>query len=90
MWNAPFFNMTLNPTDLTFALKSSDASSTYLTSGARPISDTSQPRKMLTINNETSIAQITDFDDKLFISTTTGEQGFESFFITNPFLHLRK
>lgn len=82
MWNAPFFNMTINPTDLTFALKSTDASSTYITSGARPTNDTDAPRKMLIINNQTNLAQIVDFDKNLFISTSTGDQGFEGFSAT--------
>lgn len=82
MWNAPFFNMTINPTDLTFALKSEDASSTYISSGARPTNDTNAPRKMLLINNQTNSAQITDFDKDLFISTSTGNQGFEGFAAT--------
>lgn len=79
MWNVPFFNSTLVTTDLSLALKSEDASGTYITSGSRPDADANQARRMLIINNTTGVAQVTDFDEAVFISTSSGDQAVEGF-----------
>jgi rhodanese-related sulfurtransferase len=79
MWNAPFFNSAISPTDLSLALKSEDTTGTYITSGSRPTDDAIQNRKMLLINNQTSLAKITDFDPIQFAASSTGDQGVESF-----------
>lgn len=78
MWNAPFFNSTISPTDLSLALKSEDTNGIYITSGSRPADDALQNRKMLLINNQNNIAEITDFDPVRFVATNT-DQGVESF-----------
>jgi rhodanese-related sulfurtransferase len=78
MWNAPFFNSTITPTDLSLALKSADAGGTYISSGSRPANDTTEARKMLLINNQAGTAQIADFDPQQFAASTT-DQGVESF-----------
>jgi len=79
LWNVPFFNATLTTTDLSMALKSEDASSTYITSGSRPPEDVDQERRMLIVNNVMGTATITDFDPGLFMSTSTGDQAVEGF-----------
>lgn len=81
MWNVPYFNTTLATTNLSLALKSTDASSTYITSGSRPDKDINQDRRMLIINNMAGTGQITDFDEAIFISTSSDQavEGFSPF-----------
>lgn len=78
-WNAPFFNLTIDPTDTSLAVRSTNATGIYTSSGSRPAPDMEQPRRMLIINNAKGTAQITDFDDTLFASTTLGDQAVEGF-----------
>ncbi|MFA6410902.1 MAG: SH3 domain-containing protein [Candidatus Buchananbacteria bacterium] len=77
VWNMPYFNITGQTTDLSLALKSNFASSTYITSGSRPITDMLQSRRMLIIDNKTATAKISDFDEQTFV--TSGDQAVEGF-----------
>jgi hypothetical protein len=77
-WDMPFHNVTLNPTDLSFALKSKDKQGAYLTSGSRPEDDMLEPRKLLLINNKTGLATTTIFDENIF-KTSKADQIFEGF-----------
>jgi rhodanese-related sulfurtransferase len=77
-WDMPFHNVTLNPTDLSFALKSKDKQGTYLTSGSRPEEDMLEPRRLLIINNKTGLATTTIFDETIF-KTSKADQIFEGF-----------
>lgn len=77
MWNVPFFNVTIPTTDLSLSLKSTDASSTYITSGSRPEFDTAQDRRMLIIDNKAGTATISDFDAPTFMAQ--GDQAVEGF-----------
>ena len=78
-WNVPFFNITVNTTNLSLSLKSTNATTTYISTGSRPENDIAQKRRMLIVNNEKSFGQITDFDERLFVSTSTGDQAVEGF-----------
>lgn len=66
IWDVPFHNVTIRTTDLSLALKSSDAQGAYMTSGSRPPNDMLQPRRLLIINNKKSLAKIVDFDPTIF------------------------
>lgn len=79
LWNVPFFNITLATTDLSMALKSSDAQGSYITSGSRPAEVADQPRKVLLIYNETNTAKIVDFDASLFTGMNSADQAVEGF-----------
>lgn len=78
VWNAQFFNPTNAVSDLSLALKSSTATTTLITSGSRPATDLAQPRRMLTINNQTGHAIISDFEPNIFVSTSS-DQALEGF-----------
>jgi rhodanese-related sulfurtransferase len=80
VWNAPFFNYTIPSSDVSLSLKSTETTSTYLTSGSRPDSDVTQKRKMLLIDNKTSTAEISDFDEARFVNY--GDEGVEGFAAT--------
>ncbi len=80
VWNVPFFNYTIPMSDLSLGLKSTDATSTYITSGSRPENDVAQSRKMLLIDNKTNTAEISDFDEARFVSY--GDQAVEGFAAT--------
>lgn len=77
MWNAPFFNVTMTSTPLSLALKSTDGTGAYISSGNRPDTDMLEARKMLLINNEQQTARIADFDADIFVQE--GDQGVEGF-----------
>ncbi len=77
LWNAPFFNINTPTTELSLGLKSSDAQGEYITSGSRPASDTEQSRRMLIIDNTHGVANITDFDENIFVKD--GDQAVEGF-----------
>ncbi len=74
-WNVPFFNVTIPTSDLSFSLKSTEATSTYITSGSRPEIDVADERKMLIIDNTKGTAEISDFDAATFIDK--GDQAVE-------------
>ncbi len=77
-WDMPFHNVKINPTDLSFALKSKDAHGEYLTSGSRPGDDMLQPRRLLIINNKTGLATTTVFDETI-LKTSKADQIIEGF-----------
>ena len=52
IWNMPYFNVNGTSTDLSLGLKSTFATSTYITSGSRPDFDMAQARRMLIIDNK--------------------------------------
>ncbi|MFA6428707.1 MAG: SH3 domain-containing protein [Candidatus Buchananbacteria bacterium] len=79
IWSAPFFNVTLPTTDLSFALKSLVGTTTLITSGSRPIADLAEERRMLIINNQTGQALIENFNSATFIDAKTGDQALEGF-----------
>ncbi len=76
-WNVPFFNVEIPITNLSLGLKSTDATSTYITSGSRPEIDSAQPRRMLIINNKTGTSSISTFDEHVFIND--GDEAVEGF-----------
>lgn len=77
MWDVPFFNITIPTTDLSLALKSSDSSSTYKTSGSRPENDVAKARRLLIIDNEAGKGKIIDFEQDAFANE--GDQAVEGF-----------
>ncbi len=79
IWNAPFFNITNSISDLSMALKSTNGTTTLITSGSRPLSDMAQDRRMLIINNKTGNAFISTFDSATFVSSSIGDQALEGF-----------
>lgn len=83
VWNAPYFNETIAVTDLSMALKATDASSTYVTSGSRPELDMQQDRRMLIIDNKIGEGKILPFDAETFIKN--GDQAVEGFSPTTTY-----
>lgn len=77
VWNVPFFNYTIPSSDLSLSLKSTEATTTYITSGSRPDNDIAQARKMLIVDNKKGTAEISDFDEARFVSA--GDQAVEGF-----------
>lgn len=84
IWNGPFFNATVQTSDLSMALKTVVGTTTIISSGSRPASDMAAPRRMLLINNRTGKAAIQDFDADIFVTSTSGDQGLEGFAPTVP------
>lgn len=79
IWNAPFFNITDPISDLSLALKTTNGTTTLITSGSRPPNDIVQDRRMLVINNQTASAIVEDFDPINFVSSSLGDQAIEGF-----------
>ncbi len=79
LWDAPFFNMQPEFTDLSMALKYTNGTSTTITGGVRSLADLAHPRKMLVVNNQTGQATIKDFDSEYFINSTNGDLAIEGF-----------
>lgn len=79
LWNVPFFNITADTTDLSLSLKLTNAFGTFISSGSRPAGDIAQPRRMLIINNTKGTAEISDFDEEVFASASSGDQAVEGF-----------
>ncbi len=79
VWNAPFFNITLPTSDLSMALKTTMDGKPFISSGSRPDFDMSNNRRMLLINNRTARANIQEFDAKIFVGATSGDQAVEGF-----------
>jgi len=74
-WDISFFNTTMSTTTLSFALKSSDAKGSYISSGSRPGDAISKARRMLIIDNKTGLAEIKSFDLDTFVNK--GDQAVE-------------
>lgn len=66
IWDFPFFNMNLAVTEISLALKASDAEGEYVSSGARPDMDMAKARRLLIINNGAGIGKVMDFDTEPF------------------------
>lgn len=79
LWDAPFFNMQPEFTDLSMALKYTNGTSTTITGGVRSLADLAHPRKMLVVNNQTGLATIKDFDSEYFLDSTNGDLAIEGF-----------
>ncbi len=79
IWDAAFFNMKPNSTDLSMAVKYSINGKTTITSGSRSVPDMARARRMLIINNKDGVALVKDFDSSEFIDNKTGDQALEGF-----------
>ncbi|MFA6322769.1 MAG: SH3 domain-containing protein [Candidatus Buchananbacteria bacterium] len=77
VWNMPYFNITGTTTDLSLALKSVGPNGSYITSGSRPEADVAQNRRIIIIDNKNTTAQITNFDENVFLNN--GDQAVEGF-----------
>ncbi len=77
VWDMPFFSVSGDTTNLSFALKSTDAMGPYITSGYRLPSDIAAPRRMLIVDNSAGTGKIVDFNESVFIAE--GDQAVEGF-----------
>ncbi len=77
IWTGQFFNTNMATTVLSLAVKSEDMDGTYISTGGRPSNDMAERRRMLIIDNETGVANVTDFDHTQF--TTAGDFAIEGF-----------
>ena len=79
LWDAPFFNMRPQFSELSMAAKYLAGATTTITSGSRSIPDMAQARRMLIVNNQTGQAIIGDFDSAIFTDSKSGDLALEGF-----------
>ena len=79
LWDAPFFNMKPQYSDLSMATKYLAKTTTVISRGSRSIPDMAQPRRMLIVDNKTGKAIIGDFDSAIFTDSKSGDLALEGF-----------
>jgi len=79
IWDAPFFNLKPILSELSLAVKYSVGTTTAVSSGSRSVPDMAQSRRLLTVNNQSGQAAITDFDPAVFLDNKNSDLALEGF-----------